>query len=404
MLDRLTIERLSACEGPIVVALSGGGDSVALLALLAQRVDRSRLHAVIVDHALRAGSADEASKARTIAVGLGVDATIQTLTWPDSPTAGQGAARAGRYRALASAARRLGARAIATAHTRDDQAETILLRSARGSSWRGLAGMRAISPVPIWPEGRGLWLARPLLGVRRWALRALLQERGLSWIEDPSNANEAFARVRVRRWLEDAERAGFGAMRLAKIAERLAPHADALDHAALSLIRDCIAFHDQTALLTRSLWRGSDKVRQRALSVVVTAAGGAGSEPPPDQVADLEAQLLRPDFKAATLSGALIKGGAGLKWGAGTVAVRRDRGAIEGRADGAPVLPPLAITTSQAAIWDNRLEVCVAEPGWSVVADAKGPHLARGGERRGFTEAEAKWLLEERVLHLLGQI
>lgn len=397
MLDRLTIERMAAvADGPIVVGLSGGGDSVALVHLLAQHLGAARLHAVIVDHALRAGSAADARAACEIASSLGVGATIQVLSWPEEVKTGQSAARDGRYKALAVAARRLNARVIAVAHTRDDQAETVLLRAARGSSWRGLAGMRALTPAPIWPEGRGLWLARPLLGARRADLRRLLQERGAVWIEDPANANEAFARVRARRRLACAERAGFDPMRLARLAERLAPHVEALDRAALALIGRSVAFRDQTMLLDRACWRGPQAVRQRALSVLVAAAGAASSEPPPDRIAELEAQLARPDFKAATLSGALLKSDVQ------SIVIGRDRGALEGRSDGGEPLAPLALTAGEAHVWDGRLEVRVAEPGWSVAADAKGPYLARGQERRPLAAAGASWLVEERVRRFLG--
>ena len=86
--------------------------------------------------------------------------------------------------------------------------ETVLMRAAAGSNWRGLAGMAPLAPVPLWPEGRGLMLARPLLGARREALRKMLRARGAEWIEDPANADPAFERVRARAALSALEAKG----------------------------------------------------------------------------------------------------------------------------------------------------------------------------------------------------
>jgi tRNA(Ile)-lysidine synthase len=398
------IERLEAKAGAgrVIVALSGGGDSVALMHLLAEHLGAAGLHAVVIDHALRTGSADDARRAFGFARALGLTAEIVTLAWLEGGARGQGAARAKRYAALCGAARRLGAHVIATGHTRDDQAETVLLRAARGSGWRGLAGMRALTPLPVWPEGRGLWLARPLLQTPRTALREMLAARGAAWIEDPANANGSFARVRARRTLASLASAGLEPMRFAALAERLTNPAAELDRAALALVHGAAEFHGDAVLLSRALWRGDDAVRQRALSALVTAAGGGASEPPAGQAAALEAQLSAPDFKAATLAGAWLKGGAGLKWGAGMIAIRRDMGALRGRADGATPLPPLAVEEQVESVWDGRLALRPVEAGWSVVVENGKPVLTKGGEARPFSSLPAVWLIEERVEHLLG--
>src|SRR5262245_12137425 len=119
MLDRLTIERMAAAagEGPILLALSGGGDSVALLHLLVDHVGAARLRAGVVDHALRTGSADDARRAQGSARELGVETAVLTLAWaPRGASRAQQAARQGRYALLCSHAHTIGARIIAAAH------------------------------------------------------------------------------------------------------------------------------------------------------------------------------------------------------------------------------------------------------------------------------------------------
>ena len=187
MLDLLTMERMG--EGPILIALSGGGDSVALLHFLTHHVGAARLRAAIVDHKLREGSGADARKAEDIADAAGVEAYVLELIWADSANRAHEAARALRYAALCQAARKLGARVIATGHTRDDQAETLLLKLIRGA---GLTGLAAIYPR------RGA-IVRPLLDVARTDLRSYLEERGQSWVEDETNQDLENPRNRIRR-------------------------------------------------------------------------------------------------------------------------------------------------------------------------------------------------------------
>lgn len=395
MLDRLTIERLEVASGggSIVVALSGGGDSLALLHLLKDALCAARLHAVVIDHALRAGSADDARAAHGFALSAGVEAEIVTLDWPAGPSRAQSAARDARYAALCERTRTLGARAIAVGHTRDDQAETVLLRAERSSGWRGLAGMAPFAPAPIWPEGRGLWLARPSLALRREALRAYLRERGARWIEDPANANPDFARVRARQTLAELGQAGLDPMRLAALAERIAPHARALDDAALAMIQTAAAFEDDAITLDRASWRGSVPVLERALSVLLAAAGGAVRA----VALDAHSAELKQD-KAFTLGGALVRPSRS------GVRISRDPGALTGRAGGVLPPPPLALAPGIEAVWDNRLALTATEPGWSLVTENGTPQLARGADRRRLPQAPHAWLLKGRVQHLLGRI
>jgi len=181
-------------EGDLVLAAcSGGADSLALAAALAHGGPRCGLRAggVTVDHGLQSGSADRAGEVTRVLTGLGLEpvACLQAAV-PAGPGNGgpEAAARTARYAALAEAAHRTGAAAVLLAHSRDDQAESVLLGLARGSGTRSLAGM---------PQRRGPY-RRPLLGVGRATLRTACEALGLRPWDDPQNADPAFARVRVR--------------------------------------------------------------------------------------------------------------------------------------------------------------------------------------------------------------
>ena len=179
-----------------MLALSGGGDSVALLHLAADwaRARGRRLLALTVDHNLNAMSADWTRFAGEAARAVGAD--WRELSW-DAPQAGPGLtarARAARHGLIAEAARAAGAGVVLMAHTLDDAAEADWMRE-RGST---LGRVREWSPSPVWPEGRDLMLLRPLLDERREGLRGYLRARGQGWIEDPANADERFGRSRAR--------------------------------------------------------------------------------------------------------------------------------------------------------------------------------------------------------------
>ncbi|AUX25951.1 tRNA(Ile)-lysidine synthetase [Sorangium cellulosum] len=206
-------ERLLARGDVVLCACSGGPDSSALLhvlALLRRRIG----HEVVahgVDHGLRAAAASELSLARDLAARLGVP--FSTTRVDVAPGANlQARARAARFAALASAAAARGARAIATGHTADDRAETVLLRLLRGAGPRGLAVLPPRAPLPVGAAGpardgaapgstAAVELIRPLLLARRADVLAHLGRHRLAFAEDPSNADPRFARVRVRREL-----------------------------------------------------------------------------------------------------------------------------------------------------------------------------------------------------------
>jgi tRNA(Ile)-lysidine synthase len=195
------LDGLIAPGARIGVAVSGGPDSIALL-LLAAAARPDMVEAATVDHALRSGSRDEAEMVGRLCERLGISHHILTAEWSQKPqTAIQEHAREARYRLLSAWASERQLDAIVTAHHLDDQAETLVMRLMRGAGVRGLAAMRPLSTVPT----SGLPLLRPLLGWRRFELAQICASAGLVPAADPSNEDEQFERVRVRRALADAD-------------------------------------------------------------------------------------------------------------------------------------------------------------------------------------------------------
>jgi tRNA(Ile)-lysidine synthase len=209
----------------IVAAVSGGPDSIALMHLLARWYAaglRPPVLVATVDHGLRPEAAEEAAFVVREADALGLPHRV--LAWTgDKPRTGlQEAAREARYGLLIDQAHAVGASHLVTAHTLDDQAETIMMRLARGSGLSGLAGMRRET------ERRGIVHARPLLGWPKTRLLGLCRSQGWRFVEDPSNANALYARVRWRRLLPLLAAEGLDAERLARFAERAAQADEAL--------------------------------------------------------------------------------------------------------------------------------------------------------------------------------
>jgi tRNA(Ile)-lysidine synthase len=215
----------------LVLAVSGGPDSMALMWLVARwRKALARgphLTVVTVDHGLRREAAREAREVKRVAGTL--DLPHRTLRWHgDKPTAGlPEAARTARYRLLARAAKAAGASHILTAHTRDDQAETLLMRLLRGS---GIAGLAAMAPFS---ERDGVVLARPLLGVAKTQLVATLKAARLGFAEDPTNTDPLFTRPRLRALMPALASEGGDTRSLARLAARLARA-----NAAIELLAD----------------------------------------------------------------------------------------------------------------------------------------------------------------------
>ncbi|HEY4152965.1 MAG TPA: tRNA lysidine(34) synthetase TilS [Pseudolysinimonas sp.] len=258
----------------MLVALSGGADSLALAAATAFEAPRAGLRAgaVIVDHGLQSGSAEVATRAARQAAELGlVPVRAERVEVGSARGDGGGpeaAARAARYAALERAASEEGAAAVLLAHTLDDQAETVLLGLARGSGAASLQGM---------PAERGIF-RRPLLGIRRATTVQACADAGLEPWADPQNADPAFTRVRVRRAvlpLLEAELGPGVAEALARTAEQLREDNDALDSFAEELAED-LAEHAEAgiSLDARALATNPPALRQRLIRVAVASEFG----------------------------------------------------------------------------------------------------------------------------------
>lgn len=285
---------LETGERPIV-AVSGGSDSLALLLLahdhLARHRPSARLLAVTVDHGLRPESAAEAARVASLCRTLGI--AHETVAWRgEKPRTGlPAAAREARYRLLADAAARAGVTLVLTGHTLDDQAETLAMRAARGegagNKGPGMAGMARATLF----DGR-VWIARPLLCLRRQALRAWLRGRGVEWIDDPTNDDPAYERARVRRQLSAGESAALAARARERGVARLA----LARRAAALVARHATQAAPGLLRLERALFDPAAQDRDAAtlaLRVALAAAGGASRLPDLARVEVLHGRLAR---------------------------------------------------------------------------------------------------------------
>jgi tRNA(Ile)-lysidine synthase len=300
-----------------VLAVSGGADSTALLVLAARwrraRKKGPRLLAVTVDHGLRRESAAEARAVKRLARRLGVP--HRTVRWAGKkPASGlQQAARAGRYRLLAQAAKAARAAAVLTAHTLDDQAETVLIRMSRGSGLAGLAAMSRVSALPV-TGAHGVTLVRPLLAVPKARLIATLDRAAIGFADDPSNRDPRFTRVRLRALMPALAREGLTARRLELLARRLrraeAAIEEAVDRAVEALPEAPLSDRGAIAVDAGRFACLPAEVALRLLGRAIARVGDEG----PVQLGKLEAlyealtgaRTVRTPRLRRTLAGALV--------------------------------------------------------------------------------------------------
>ncbi|RED18689.1 tRNA lysidine(34) synthetase TilS [Pontivivens insulae] len=276
MLDQSVLAQCG--PGPLGVAVSGGGDSTALLWLLHQA--GYQLTAATVDHGLRAESADEADAVARLCKSMGIP--HETLRWTGVEGGNlQQAAREGRQKLLAEWIRRHGGRSVALGHTIDDVAETLLMRLARGSGPDGLAAMEPVR------NAQGITWLRPLLQVRRAELRDLLRDQQINWADDPSNSDVRFERARIRHAMTN--------LRLEP--ERLAQAATSLRdvrHAAIAttdaLIAECVTFTalGEAVIAPKVYADAPADLRYRLLRVLTYWMNGQRHAPRHDLIAQMD--------------------------------------------------------------------------------------------------------------------
>lgn len=314
-------------DRPLALALSGGGDSVAL-ALVAEawaKANGRRLLFLSVDHGLNPASVGWTRTCAELAARMG--AGFQALAWTGvKPRTGlPAAARDARHRLLAEAARAAGARVLLMGHTAGDVAEARAMRLAGSTT----PIVREWAPSPVWPEGRGLFLLRPLLGAGRAEIRAWLAARGVAWIDDPANDDLRFARARARRALE-AEASDIIPIDPPAELARLAAQVRDDPSGLIILPRASLQHGEITALV----------------GVACLCAAGTSRPARRDRVERLAQRLQGRETFAASLAGARIE--------ADDTQVRFLREPGEMARTG---LQPLVLEPGRPAVWDGRFEI-----------------------------------------------
>lgn len=335
--------RAMAALGPfersphLAVAVSGGSDSMALALLAASwcRVIGGKVTALTVDHHLRPQSGEEARQAGHWLSARGIEHHILDWAEPEGGPGLQAAARAARYRLLTGWCRENQILHLLAGHQRDDQAETLMLRLARGSGVDGLSAMTASAPHA------DLQILRPLLDFPREALRGYLREEGQAWIEDPSNEAERFDRVRWRKFLA-AEK--IGADRLALTARQLGRARQALEAECAALAVDAVTLSaaGYAVLDPVLLSVAPDEVALRLLAALSRTIGG-GEFPPRLESLEKMLSALRGGLeKRRTLAGCVFAPAKEF------VLIHREV---------AKMAPPLPLVPGQEAQWDARFSV-----------------------------------------------
>ncbi|CDZ53986.1 tRNA lysidine(34) synthetase TilS [Neorhizobium galegae] len=330
----------------LLVAISGGSDSSGLLVALSKSNSPGSglsLFAATIDHALRPSSADEARAVAALCGRLGIPHFIRRWEGEKPVTGISDAAREARYRLLVEIADQIDATAILTGHTRDDQAETIAMRAARngGEENSGLAGMAQAVLLD-----RRRWLLRPFLATRRADIRDFLTREGQGWIDDPSNLDPHYERVRVRGRLTQESPFDAAAQDVA------AARRTALSDEAARLVREHVTIRQGVLThLDIAGLQGEPAVRRHALSLLAAVLGG-------------RAHALGSDSMDRVM--AFLDGGQPGRITAGRVIFDRRRDGLYIVRENRGILP-LHVAPGDTAIWDGRYRIMNTGPNEIVV-------------------------------------
>ena len=299
---RLAVRRsLTDAGGPILVACSGGADSLALLAATVFETRRQsvRVIGVVVDHALQDGSAEHTARVVQQMAGLGADETASIRVRVDAGPGGiEAGAREARYAALAQLAEHFQAETVLLGHTRDDQAESVLLGLARGSGGRSLTGMRRSFGAEDGPR-----FARPLLDVNRAQTEAACRAEGIVFWVDPHNSDPRFARARARHDVLPVLERELGpgiAAALARTGAMLREDMDALDDLAGAMLEE---WREGEGLRLDHLATAAPAIRHRVLRMAIIAAGAIAQEVSREHVLSVAALTEATESKEVQLPG-----------------------------------------------------------------------------------------------------
>lgn len=283
------------------VAISGGSDSTALLHVLAQCFDPGtvEIKAVTVDHGLRKESAQEAVTVSKLAHSLGL--SHDTLRWQGWDGTGnlQDQARRARYELLSDWAKANEIAILALGHTADDQAETVIMRLSRSAGVTGLAAM------PVRRTQYGIAIQRPMLGLTRVQLRDYLKRQNIGWIDDPSNEDLRFDRIKARKALEILEPLGITAKALSDVAKNMGQAREALDWYSFLAARDCATIDGGDVVFDMRKFRTlPDEIERRLLIRAILWINGTDYPPRRSSVNEVF-QAIR-SGRSATLGGCRI--------------------------------------------------------------------------------------------------
>jgi len=325
---------------PFAIAYSGGSDSTALLHALK---DHKQLKAVyILDHNLRDGSDKEAKQAYNFAKNLGLPAEVLTWQSQDIQTAIQERARRARYNLIGKACREASIEYLLTGHHQDDQAETLFMRYEHKTGWRGAAGMAETTYAPIWPDMAMVTILRPLLSTPRATLRGYNKAHNLNWIEDPSNQNHDFERVRAREYLRNNPQMA------AELLEAQIDLRKGLTEEYKRLGRMARKYININA---QGIITANKNCPSELLYHLLRAASGEGRLIDRNKIARLVGFMKTARFTSATLGGALIRRNPSEH---GFI-ICRDLVVVTGRSDINLEPKPLNMQfTDKPQIWDGR--------------------------------------------------
>lgn len=357
----------------VAVGVSGGGDSMALAFLMQEWVNYhdGEMISLTVDHQLRDGARAEAESVQKVFEEHGMNHAILTWEGPKPATRIQEAARDARYRLLTDYCNAHGYTMLAVAHNLEDQAETFWMRLAHGSGIDGLAGIAGVRHIG------GVALIRPVLGFSRARLRATCARYRVGWIEDPSNSNEKYLRVKLREFEEMLATEGFTPQRLSATLQKLEDARDALQTMTAEAAGRCLTLHPEGyATLHLKPWRDLPRdIQRRVLTQALQAVSPQAYPPGFEAVEATRLDLQKLDFAGKTLHGCEL-----LKPADDAVTLVREAAIVEPR-----------VPAANGVVWDHRFTLA-GLPGVNAEIGPLGEEGIAALRRAKFPEEKLKQL------------